>query len=382
MHEILLAFQDLKNNVLTVLSVESLMLIGKVALVVLLIVLFSYIAKFILNKLYLHLKKTRRFWDDILIASLISPIIAFIVIIGVTIIIDIVDLLDKNQEKEVIPLIQNISAIIVISWFALSYIGFSEKRYIERKKRSKKGKADFTSIDLIGKLARISIIIIAGLIIMDLLGIKLTAVLAFAGVGGVAVGFASKDLLANFFGTILIYTDKLFVIGDWIRFPDKTEGIVEEISWRITRIRTLERRQLCIPNSVFSSTAIENRSNATHRRIYEIIGIRYKDIQKLNAIVKDIKSMLTKHRKIDSSEIMYVNFSSFGDSSVNFTIYAFTNALDIINFSKVKHDICLKAVDIIHKHGADIAFPTRVLEIEDSIKVDINQQKKIEKGKK
>ena len=85
--------------------------------------------------------------------------------------------------------------------------------------------------------------------------------MAFGGIGGIAIGFAAKDLLANFFGALMIFLDRPFSIGDWIRSPDREiEGVVEDIGWRSTKIRTFDKRPLFIPNSAFASLTVENAS--------------------------------------------------------------------------------------------------------------------------
>ena len=107
------------------------------------------------------------------------------------------------------------------------------------------------------------------------------------------MGFAAKDLLANFFGGMMIYMDRPFSVGEWIRSPDKEiEGTVEDIGWRLTRIRTFDKRPLYIPNSVFANISVENPSRMTSRRIYETVGIRYDDIDKMDLIVAQVKGML------------------------------------------------------------------------------------------
>ena len=104
---------------------------------------------------------------------------------------------------------------------------------------------------------------------MQALGYSISGVLAFGGIGGIAVGFAAKDLLANFFGGLMIYLDRPFSVGDWIRSPDKNiEGTVEEIGWRLTRIRTFDKRPLYVPNSTFTQISVENPSRMLNRRIY------------------------------------------------------------------------------------------------------------------
>jgi MscS family membrane protein len=198
-------------------------------------------------------------------------------------------------------------------------------------------------------------------------GVTISGLLAFGGIGGIAVGFAAKDLLANFFGGLSIYLDRPFTIGDWVRSPDREiEGTVEDIGWRLTRIRTFDQRPLYVPNAVFSQISLENPSRMFNRRIYETIGLRYQDADKIPAIIEQVKHMLEQHDDIDPSRTLIVNFVSFGPSSLDFFVYTFTKTTVWVDFHQIKQDVLLKILDIIHANGADVAFPTRTLHVEHS----------------
>ncbi|MDX1696337.1 MAG: mechanosensitive ion channel family protein, partial [Ketobacteraceae bacterium] len=200
-------------------------------------------------------------------------------------------------------------------------------------------------------------------------------------------GFAAKDLLANFFGGLMIYMDRPFSVGDWVRSPDRQiEGTVEHIGWRLTCIRTFDKRPLYVPNSMFTSIALENPSRMSHRRIYETMGIRYADVKAVRGILDDVKAMLMAHDEIDSTQTLIVNFNQYGAHSLDFFIYTFTKTTNWIRFHEVKEDVLLKIADIVAAHGAEFAFPTRTLhlfnesmdensEIEAAIPVTDNNQR-------
>ncbi|MDK9759697.1 mechanosensitive ion channel family protein, partial [Vibrio sp. D173a] len=175
----------------------------------------------------------------------------------------------------------------------------------------------------------------------------------------------AKDLLSNFFGGMMIYFDRPFKVGDWIRSPDRQiEGTVERIGWRMTIIRTFDKRPIYVPNSVFSNIVVENPSRMLNRRIHETIGLRYEDADKMQAIVDDVKAMLENHPDIDAKQTLIVNFDKFGPSSLNFFIYTFTKTVNWIRFHEVKQDVLLKVLEIVHAHHADIAFPTQTIQLQ------------------
>jgi MscS family membrane protein len=224
--------------------------------------------------------------------------------------------------------------------------------------------ADVTTANAIGKLLRISVIITAVLSVLQTLGVSVSGVMAFGGIGGIAVGFAAKDLLANFFGGLMIYLDRPFVVGDWIKSPDREiEGTVEHIGWRLTLIRTFDRRPLYVPNSIFANIAVENPSRMQNRRIYETFGVRYDDASRVKGIVDDVRTLLASHADIDPERTLIVNLNEFGDSSLNFFIYTFTRTTNWVEFHAIKEKVLLQVLAIIESHGAQCAFPTSTVHL-------------------
>ena len=171
-------------------------------------------------------------------------------------------------------------------------------------------------------------------------------------------------MLANFFGALMIFLDRPFAVGDWIRSSDRDiEGTVEDIGWRMTRIRTFDQRPLYVPNSVFLTLTVENPSRMANRRIYEIVGVRYDDLAVLRPIVDDIRTMLREHEAIDNERTLIVNFLNFGESALNVMVYTFTKTTVWEDFHIVKEDVLLKIAAIVASHGAEMAFPTQTLHL-------------------
>lgn len=224
---------------------------------------------------------------------------------------------------------------------------------------------DETTVQAVAKVARLFFIVIGVLTVMQAFGLSLSGLLTFGGVGGLIVGLAAKDLLSNFFGGMMIYFDRPFKVGDWIRSPDRQiEGTVERIGWRMTIIRTFDKRPLYVPNSVFSNIVVENPSRMLNRRIKENIGIRYDDGAKVALIVSEIKTMLENHPDIDTKQTLIVNFNAFGPSSLDLLVYTFTKTVNWIRYHEVKQDVLLQIMTIIHQHDADIAYPTQTLKLD------------------
>jgi MscS family membrane protein len=159
----------------------------------------------------------------------------------------------------------------------------------------------------------------------------------------------------------MVHLDRPFNIGDKIRSPDRQiEGVVEHIGWRQTSLRAANMAMLFVPNSLFTSIVVENSSRISHRKIEEVIGLRYEDINKIEAIVSDIRAMLFAHPNIDTAQILVVAFNRFAESSVDITVQAVTRTAVLDEFHRIKQDVLLKISTIVLNHGADFAFPTRI----------------------
>ncbi|HKL50767.1 MAG TPA: mechanosensitive ion channel family protein, partial [Wenzhouxiangellaceae bacterium] len=217
----------------------------------------------------------------------------------------------------------------------------------------------------LARIVRIAVVVTGVLTALSILEIPISGLLAAGGVGGIAIGLAARDLLANFFGGFMVFMDRPFSVGDWVRSPDRDiEGVVQKIGWRVTTIMKFDRRPMYVPNATFTTITVENPSRMTHRRIYEHVGVRYDDFARVGAIVEDIRSMLQGHEDIAAEETLIVHFNQFGASSLDIMVYCFTRTTQWIEYHRVREEILLKLGAIVEAHGAEIAFPTRTLKLD------------------
>ena len=334
---------------------------AKVITVLGLTVLIHFIAAFILVRLLRATKKTRSPWDDAAIISAFKTLPTLIWVLGISIALLIVGESIDKALLETIPVARNIGIMICLAWFAWRFVSEGSRRFVTQQQANEYD-VDRTTVDALSKLGHLIIIVTTVLTVMQTLGVSVSGMLAVGGVGGIAVGFAAKDILANFFGGFTIYMDRPFVVGDWIRSPDKDiEGTVEKISWRYTQIRRFNKNPIYVPNSIFTTIAVENPSRMSNRRIKETIGLRYDDIKVMPTIVSEVKAMLKAHPDIDQSTTLIVNFNAFNSSSIDFFVYTFSRTTVWEEFHGVKQDVLLKIADIVAKNGAEIAFPTQTI---------------------
>jgi len=333
-------------------------------LVIFMSLVIAYIESRLYKKLLPRAERSVHIWDHSLLKALHLPLKVGIWVFGVLLASHLAAryAVQDSLLSEILNPIRKFSAGILIIWFLVRFIKEIEASLTGM--HSGKVSLDETTTRAISQILRFSVFIIGGLILVQSFGIPIAGVLAFGGVGGIAIGFAAKDLLANFFGGLMIFLDRPFKIGDWIRSPDKeVEGTVEKIGWRLTRIRTFDKRPLFVPNSLFSTISVENPSRMMNRRIKETIGLRYQDSPKVAVILQDIEKMLKNHPEIDQRKITFVALVHFGESALEFLVYTFTKTTDWVSFQMIQQDVFLKILEIIHKHNASCAFPTRTLHI-------------------
>ena len=303
--------------------------------------------------------RTETQWDDVLLYAIFPPIQWVMWVVLGLLSLSLFPALDGIREA--LLRLSDTALLLLFGWLAHRLSGGIEGELLGEH-RGALASSDRATISAVARLSRIVLWVIAGIMILQSLGVSVSGLLAFGGVGGIAVGFAARDLLANFLGGLSIFLDRPFAVGDWIRSPDREiEGTVEDVGWRVTRIRTFDQRPLYVPNSVFSTVALENPSRMLNRRIYETIGIRYDDAGAMEQIVAEVKEMLAAHDDIDKGKTLMVNFVAFGASSLDFFIYCFTRTTDWATYHGVKQDVLVKILKIIEGQGAEVAFPTRTV---------------------
>lgn len=308
-------------------------------------------------------------WRQIVLQSMRGPLLYYIWAVTATAILNIVlqqlGLVD-DIFKVVNPATQ-ILATFFILWFFMRLIGHWERYSVANHEAGhKKIFRDATSIHAVAQVLRVAALLILVMMMLSAVGLPISTLLTFGGIGGLAISFAARDTLANFLGGLMVYWDRPFAVGDWIRSPDRNiEGTVVNIGWRLTKITTFDKRPLYVPNGVFSTISVENPSRMLNRRIKTLIGIRYEDATKVSAIVQDITNMLKSHPDIDADQTCFVNLVEFGESGLNLLIYTFTKTTNWVEFQAVQERIFLKLIDIVSGHGAEFAYPTQTVHMPD-----------------
>ncbi len=338
-------------------------------------VLFSFIIlllSFVFRKILLQIvfkrlkalaTKTRWKFDDRLIPAVEGPASTLVVVVGVFLAVSALTL-TREVDLIVFRLFQA-ATMVVVFWGILRFVDMLADSLHELAGENESSVYHF--IPLLKKTARVFLIIIATILVIQNLGYSVSSLLAGLGIGGLAVALAAQESLGNFFGSISIIADRPFKVGDWIQVGDKIDGDVEEIGLRSTRVRTWAKSQLTIPNKVLAGEIIENWSRMPKRRVKQVVGVTYETKpEDMDGLVEDIRELLRADTDVHQ-EFILVNFTDFGSSSLDILVYYFTKTTKWLEHMNVRQRINLKIMKAVQARGLSIAFPTRTVYFEGDI---------------
>ncbi|KAA0257321.1 mechanosensitive ion channel family protein [Deferribacter autotrophicus] len=318
------------------------------------------VTNFILKTIKKLTGKTKTEVDDLLIVAIEKPAKLVIVLIGFHFGFLYLNLPDKSQ-----LLVRHIINSLLI--FAVSWSLYRSETIINKSIEKFLKDRQFELIDsfvpFINKFIKITIVIFGIIFIIQEWGYNVGALLTGLGIGGVAIALAAKDTLANFFGSLMILLDRPFKVGDWI-ICNNIEGIVEDIGFRSTRIRTFAKALVSVPNSIIATSPITNWSLRDRRRIKMVIGVTYSTPRdKMEKAVNEIENMLKNHPMIHDEPLM-VYFTDFNNSSLDIFIYCFTKTSVWAEYLAIRQDVNLKIMEIMEKLNIEFAFPSMSVYIE------------------
>ena len=220
-------------------------------------------------------------------------------------------------------------------------------------------------LSLLSKTLRVIIIAIGFTILAQEWGYDVNGFVAGLGIGGLAFALAAQDTIANIFGGIVILVEKPFTIGDWILSKD-VEGMVEDITFRSTKVRTFAQALVTVPNSALAKQAITNWTRMGRRRISFTLGVaKNTSRQEMKQILDKIRDMLSTHPEVHPATI-FANFDKFGEYSLDILIYCFTKTTAWGQWLQVKEDILFKIMAILEEEGVKLALPVRSIMKEES----------------
>jgi MscS family membrane protein len=250
-----------------------------------------------------------------------------------------------------------IVGILGLGWLLIKTNGIvSELGLRSLRRRRMLGKVAMWT--LVRRLFNATVVIVVALTFLYRAGVDLTAILTGLGIGGLAIALGAQKTLENLIGGLMIITDEPVRVGDFCRFADQM-GTIEDIGLRSTRIRTLSRTVVAVPNGQLAAENIENFTVRDKFWLRHLIGVRYEtSADQLRYLLAGIRTMLYSHPKVERDGAR-IRFVGFGGSSLDLEIFAYVRATEMPEFLAIQEDLLLRIMDIIAQAGTGIAFPSQ-----------------------
>lgn len=336
---------------------------------IILSILFGYVIKWFtkfvthfITRLVNRVPEGKINWKEKILSFCDKPL-SYIVTIGFWFFcLDILDI-EGGAFKISSILLQILLSINIIRLFYDLTKASTEYLEVVAKENKNDFLIDAQIIPLISRTARILVVLLGSLFALQNLGVNVMSVLAGLGVGGLALALAAKDTAANLFGSIMIFLDRPFKLGDTV-IVGGIEGDVEEIGFRCTRIRTFYDSVVSIPNSEVANSKIDNMGLRRYRRTNTTIGLTYDTPpQKIEAFLEGIKNILRKNELVVQDRI-HVIFKGFGSSSLDILLNYFATVTEWGQDMILRQNIYLEIITLAKELKIDFAFPTQTLHIE------------------
>lgn len=247
-------------------------------------------------------------------------------------------------------------AVFAVAWLLLRMVDVATG--VLRDQLERDGKRSAVAVLPLGEKAiKVVLLSFAFIALLQNLGINVTGLIAGLGVGGLAVALAAQKTVENLFGGVSLIVDQPVRVGDFCRFGDKV-GTVEDVGMRTTRVRTLDRTVVSIPNAEFAHMQLENFALRDKIRFFTKLGLRYETTaDQLRWVLAELKRLLVAHPKIEPDPAR-IRFIGYGDYSLDLEIFAYVRTPDFNEYLAIQEDLLLRIMDIVDESGTGFAFPS------------------------
>jgi len=249
--------------------------------------------------------------------------------------------------------ITGVAMVIGFFWLLLRATAITMQRL--RAHAISTGRIGTSSLMVLGeRLLKVVIVAAAVLAIMSTFGFNLTTVLAGLGIGGIAIAFAAQKTLENLFGGVSVLADEVIRVGDFCRFGDRV-GTVEDISLRSTRVRTLDRSELSIPNGALANMNVENFTRRDKIWFNPTFSVRSDtSSDQLRYLLAEVRRMLYEHPKVESGSAR-IRLAGFDNNGLSLEIFSYVITQDFTEFTAIREDLLLRIIEIVGKSGTAFA---------------------------
>lgn len=331
-----------------------------IACLVVVLLVATRILQSILNVLARKATPDKQVWRNAILTSMSAPLNGFIWVTVLTLAVRgfYPVGVDQTLDSAMAPLYQVLCTMLA-TWFLLRMVN-NTRNNMQAQAVSRGGDIDQTAAEAISKLAWVVIIAASILVIMQTLGLSIAGLLAFGGAAGIAVGFAAQNLVSNLFGGLTVFASRIFKIGEYIIIPGtELMGEVSHIGWRSTLVIGFDRKPFYIPNALFNSSTVINHSRMDRRCIEQTIHMRYRDIDKVEEVIRRGNKLIMEHPGLDHDFFVF-RFDNYGERSLEIFLYAFPLATGYVDYMTIKEEVTLAIARIIREEGGAIMPITNI----------------------
>lgn len=262
---------------------------------------------------------------------------------------------DFSSGMEYLSAVRKTAVIVCSSWLFFRWKNEIENTLLSDPTK----KVDVTTVRMVSRLVTLAIGLVTSLVVLQTFGVDIAPLLAFGSIGAASIGFAGKDVMANFCSGIMLQITRPFVRGDQILLPEKhIEGHIEDIGWFRTSIRDIEKRAVYLPNNYFSTMVVVNISRMTHKRIKQTLKLPLTSIEKISDAIPQIREMISRTETIDNQYPLHVFLKTFGDYACEVELEAYSTIRDNETFYRFQQQLLLKVQEILAEKEIPFALPT------------------------
>lgn len=255
--------------------------------------------------------------------------------------------------------IYNIFLIVSLTWVVLRIVDFFGLIFMKRAEKTI-SKMDDQLVPFFQDFAKVIVVIISFFVVLStVFHVNVTKLVAGLGVGGLALAFAAKESIENLLASFTIFLDQPFVVGDQV-LVGEIEGVVEKIGFRSTRIRTMEKSYVTVPNKLMIDKPLDNLTLRTFRRVKFDINLTYDTTsEQIREIVKDFQAFIESHPR--TNQDVKIAFYSLSTHSKDIMVQYFIDTMDWHEYIDIKEEINYGIVEVVEKHHAEFAFPSTTI---------------------
>lgn len=305
-------------------------------------------------------RRTSTTYDDELLARLRAPL-RWLVILGlVRAQLRLLELSGEGRSAVTSVLLFTFAAILV--WAALRAIDVTTSRMTTAAWAARRP-ASRALLSLLGRIAKVIVIVIAGIGFLGAVGLPVASLLAGLGIGGIALAFGAQKTVENLFGAVAIGVDQPLREGDFVKIENEVMGTVETVGLRSTRIRTLDRTIVTMPNGKLADMRVETYAVRDRIRFHTVVGLTYgTTAEQLRAVLAGFDRVLREHKAVVPDEIV-VRFSNLGPSSLDIDVAAQFKTTEMKDFRIWREEVLISFMEVVEQAKSSFAFPTQTVHL-------------------